>query len=114
MEWTVVECTASKDDDQEEEETARGKTGDDPCNQMVDNGEVFGEGTTEEEERDLEHDGEQFYDDVEVPCGHPINLTLSVPVAINEGPVRINLGVTIEPLFSKHGSERREEGRSQA
>ena len=48
-----------------------------------------------------------------MPGDHPVYLALAVPTAIDDRPAQLVLGVTVEPLLSQHGDERREEGSCQ-
>lgn len=109
LEWAVVGQNAGKNDEGVEEETGCGETGDDPSDQIVDSQEVVGEGVTEEEKSDLEHEWEKFHDQIEMPCCHSVDLPLSVPTAMNERPVHVGLRVSVEPLLAQHGNKCSEE-----
>jgi hypothetical protein len=113
LKWAVVGEAGSEDDEDVEEETGHGETEDDPCDQIVDGKEVFRKGTTEEEKRGLEHERQNFHDEVEMPGGDSIDLALSIPTAINKGSMHVDLGVAVDPLLAEHGDEGREEGSGQ-
>ena len=93
-----------------EKEAESGESDGDTCNYMVDSAKVAREREAEEEESELEHEGQEFRDKIEVPGGHSYNLAMSVPTTINERPVRLDLRVAVKPLLAEHGSECNEEG----
>ena len=103
LEWAVVGEGGGGDDEQVEEDTERGKTNDDPCNDTVDSKEVVGEGITKKEESGLEHERQTFHDEIEAPCDHAVHLTLSEATAIDDRPAHLCLRVSVEPLLAQHG-----------
>jgi hypothetical protein len=62
--------------------------------------EIEEDGTIEEEESDLKHDGQAFHNNLEMPGDHPAHLALPVPTAIDYRPAHLYSGITLEPLFS--------------
>ena len=61
----------------------------------------------------MEHEGQTFHDEVEVPGEHSVHLALSMPTAIDNRSTHLDLCITIEPLLAQHGDERGEEGSGQ-
>lgn len=58
---------------------------------------------TERQEGDLEHDGEGFYRNVEIPCRQPGRLPMLMPTSLCKCPSHPDLIVPDEPLFSGYG-----------
>ena len=113
LERAVVGQGSGGNDEAVEEDSEGGETDEDAGDSFVDEEEVVGEGATKEEESGLEHEGQTFHDEVEMPGDHPVHLALTMPTAINNGPAHLHLGVTVEPLLAQHGDERGEEGSCQ-
>ena len=50
----------------------------------------------------MEHDGEGFHRDIEMPCCHPGHLPMSVPTPLYWRPTHIDLIVSVQPLLPEH------------
>ena len=100
LERAVVGHGGSNNDSQVEEQTGSGETKDDPSDQVIDCEEVFGKGRTKEEEGALEHQGWTLHDELETPDGHTVHLALTVPAAVDEGSMRFDLRISVEPPFA--------------
>ena len=110
LEWAIVRESGGRSDEDVEEDTERTETNEDAGNCSIEGEEVGGKRITKEEESGLEHQGQTFHDKVEMPCGDPIYLALSISTAVDDRSTHLDLGVTVEPLLSQHGDERGEEG----
>ena len=113
MEWTVVRENGSENDQQVEEGTRRGNTDGDAGNNHVDGEQVVGETIAKEEETGLEHHGQAFHDEVEMPHLHSVHLALSISTAVDDRSAHLHLGITFEPLLTQHREERGEKGSGQ-
>ena len=113
LEWTVVREGCSGNDEEVEEKTERGETDCDAGDNLVYEEEVVGEGITKEEESTLEHEGQAFHNEVEVPGVHSVHLALSIPTAVNDRSTLLHLRIAVEPLFTQHRDERGEKGSGQ-
>ena len=113
MEWTVVRENGSENDEQVEEGTRRGETDGDAGDNLVDGEEVVGEGIAKEEETGLEHHGQAFHDEVEMPGVHSVHLALSISAAVDDRSTHLRLRITFEPLFAQHRDKRGEKGSGQ-
>jgi hypothetical protein len=69
---------------------------------MVDVPQVPRKPITKQEEGDLEHDGESFHRDIEMPGCHPGHLPMSVSTSLYQRPAHLDLIVSVQPLLPKH------------
>ena len=113
MEWTVVGENSSGNNLKVEHATKHDVTDGDASESLVDGEEVAGEGTTEEDDSDLEHGGEALHDEIELPGIQSVHLALSISTAVNERSTLLRLGINFEPPFAQHHEEHSEKGNAQ-
>ena len=71
LKWTVVGESGHGGNEQVAEKTKCGETDGDAGGTLVNEEEVVGEGTTEE--NDLEHEEQTLHGDIEAPCVHSLH-----------------------------------------
>ena len=96
----LVLSRGRRDNTSVEEESERRNDDDDRRNGLIFH--RYLERTTEKQGHDLEHDGEGFHLDVEMPCHHPGHLPMSMPTSLYQRPAHINSIVPVEPPIPEH------------
>ena len=112
MERTVVGKGSGESDEEIAKMTEHHKTDNNATDNFVDEIEVVGEGTTEEEERGSEHEWYAFHHKVELPGDHSVHLALPVSASFSDGSTPLR-GIAVQPLLSQHRDEGSEEGSRQ-
>jgi hypothetical protein len=97
-------CTCD-DDENVEDHAERCHTDDDGCDGNVDLPKIAGEGTTEKQQCNLQHQRQCLHHVVEVPGDDPVQFPLSVLTAFDGRPSHVSRHVSIQPLLAEHRKE---------
>ena len=107
--WAALGDRACDDDEDIEEETERGHSEDNGCDGDIDLPKIAGEGTSEEQQRSLQHQRQRLHHMVEVPGDDTIEFALPVLTAFDGGTSHVGRFVTVQPLFAEHREKGGEE-----
>ena len=107
---TTLKDRASDGDEEVEDESERGETGDNGCDGDADIPKVPRKGTAEKKKRNLQHQRQRLHYMVKVPSDDAVKLSLSVVTAFFRRPSHVCRLIAIQPLLAKHRQEGGEEG----
>ena len=90
LEWTLIRGCPNSDYSKVEQDSKHCEGDEDTCNRGIDGCHVLAQSTSEEEERDLEHNRETLDEEMEGPLLQSIALPLTVSATLNRRPASIS------------------------
>ena len=108
LEWAVIGDRGHNSDDKMKVKAEQCYGDDDPRDCAVDCLRVLRKGTPKQHQRNLEHDGKVFQNDVKMPSLHPVQLLLAIPALLRRRPSAVP-DAMVDPFLPEYHREGCEE-----